>query len=269
MNKKEILVNKDRKLASILQDFGFSFSDVNKMLRNKDIKVDGIATKQNITVCKGQTLTFFYSDQMLEKKYEKIFESDDAVIVYKYPGIETDGENGLENVLSAIAVHRLDRNTEGLLVFAKNENSANLLKKAIKNHKIYKFYLTEVVGEFKVDKTFNAYLKKNSKKAEVTVSNTKGKDFLPISTKIKSIKTTSQSSVLEIELLTGRTHQIRAHLAFLGHPIIGDGKYGKNQTNKKFHQNHQKLACFRLVFDDIGLESLNLRTFEKFPKWFV
>ena len=88
-----------------------------------------------------------------------------------------------------------------------------------------------------------------------------------IQTKIQTIKSGRESSLLKIELLTGKTHQIRAHLAFLGHPIIGDGKYGKNVDNKKFGQKWQKLACFLLKFDEVGVESLNYKQFKKLPAW--
>jgi len=74
--------------------------------------------------------------------------------------------------------------------------------------------------------------------------------------------------MLEVELLTGKTHQIRAHLSYLGHPIIGDGKYGKNEINKKFQKNRQKLACFKLKFDFVGINELNGKVFERFPSWY-
>ncbi len=267
MIKKEAIVEKQKKLISFVQDFGFSYSDVNKMLRNKDVRVNGKVERQNVVLNMGDNVTFFYSPDMLEKKFEVVFESEDALIVYKSAGIETAGENGLEKVLNAIAVHRLDRNTEGLMVFAKNEKTTKILENAFKNHKIHKFYVTEVVGKFQTDKTYDANLLKYSEKAEVKIFQNQVKGSVPISTKIKTVKAGEESSVLEVELLTGKTHQIRAHLAFLGHAIVGDGKYGKNENNKKFQQNRQKLACFMLKFDFLGIESLDFSTFKKFPKW--
>ncbi len=267
MNKKELIVEKSKKIVQILQDFGFSYGDACKLMRNKDVKVDGQRIKDNILVQPGQVVTVFFEDGLLEKKCDKVFEDDDVLIVFKHAGIETDGENGLSSVLKLTAVHRLDRNTEGLVMFAKNEKAAKLLEKAIKNRQIHKFYLAEVVGEFKVDGTFNAFLVKDAQKAEVKIFDKPQKDALPISTKIKTLKSSGQSSILQVELLTGRTHQIRAHLAYLGHPIVGDGKYGKNETNKKFHENRQKLACFCLKFDFVGIEGLNFQQFEMLPSW--
>lgn len=269
MNKKTLLVEKDKKIVSVIQDFGFSFADVNKMLRNKDIKVNGRSVKENMTVNVGDEVTFFYSDNMLQKKFETVFEDEDVIVVYKNAGIESDGEKGLEKVLNAIAVHRLDRNTEGLMVFAKNQSSAKLLLSAFKQKLVHKTYVAEVVGSLNTDQKYTAYLVKDSQNAKVWISEQKSREATVIETYIKTLKAGAQSSLVEVELLTGKTHQIRAHLAHLGHAIIGDGKYGKNENNKKFQQNRQKLACFRLKFDFVGIKSLNYVEFRKEPKWFV
>jgi 23S rRNA pseudouridine955/2504/2580 synthase len=269
MNKKEIIVEKNKKLVTFLQDFGFSFADVNKMLRAKDVKVNGRSEKNNIMLSEGDVVTFFYSDQMLGKKFETVFESDNVLIVYKKAGIETAGANGLEGAISnVIAVHRLDRNTEGLVVFAKNEQTAEKLLSAFKNKMVQKFYLTEVVGDFDCkNMLFEAFLTKNSKDSFVKISDKPLLGSVKIQTKIDTLKHGSQSSVLKVELLTGKTHQIRAHLAFLGHPIIGDGKYGKNEDNKKFGQPHQVLACYKIAFDNVGIDEINGKTFERYPAW--
>lgn len=267
MIKKELIVEKDKKIVSLLQDFGFSFVDVNKMLRNKDVRVDNIVTKQNVVVKAGQKLAFFYNDKMLEKKYETVFEDEDVLIVYKSAGIETDGENGLSNHLNVFAVHRLDRNTEGLVIFAKNDKTKQKLEKSFKNHKIHKFYIAEVVGKFDTNKRYDAYLLKDAQKAKVEILEDAKKGSQRISMNVRTLKSGEESSLLEIELFTGKTHQIRSHLAFLGHQIIGDGKYGKNEINKKFKQNRQKLACFCLKFDFVEIEGVNHKEFKKFPKW--
>lgn len=270
MIKKEIIVEKDKKLVDLLQDYGFSYADVNKMFRNKDVKLNGKPQRQNVQLSAGDSVVFFYIPEMLEKKYKKVFESDDAVVVYKSAGIEVEGEKGLESVLNAIAVHRLDRNTEGLMVFAKNQTTAKKLENAFKNSAVHKYYIAEVVGNLNTPKkTFSAYLQKDSDASLVKVFQNPVKGAVEIKTSIKTLKNAAESSMVEVELLTGKTHQIRAHLAFLGHPIIGDGKYGKNEINKKFQQKRQKLACFKLKFDFLGVESLNYQLFELKPSWFV
>jgi len=269
MIKKEIIVEKDRKIINVLQDYGFSFADVSKMLRNKDVRINGKATKENVVVCCGDVVTFYYSEAMLDKKYEILFENDDVYIVFKNAGIESAGEKGIEGVLKgAIAVHRLDRNTEGLLVFAKNNTVAEKLKSAFEKRFVHKYYLAEVIGEMKEkNKLFKAYLLKDAENSFVTINEKKENGAVEILTKVDTLKAGKESSLVQVELLTGKTHQIRAHLAFLGHAIIGDGKYGKNENNKKFQQKRQKLACFKLKFDFVGVESLDFKEFVKYPKW--
>ena len=269
MLKKDIIVEKDKKLVNLLQDYGFSFADVNKMLRNKDVKINGKATRDNVAVHMGEIVTFYYSADMLEKKYEILFEDEDVYVIYKFAGIEVEGQKGLESVLkNAIAVHRLDRNTEGLMVFAKNQIAEKKLVEAFKNHKVHKFYIAEVVGKFDVEKQiFKDFLVKDSENSSVKIYDQKVKNSVPVETKVNTIKSGAESSLVEVELITGKTHQIRAHLAFLGHAIVGDGKYGKNEINKKFKQNRQKLACFRLKFDFIDVKGLNFKEFVKKPKW--
>lgn len=262
MLRKEIIVEKDKKLVTFLQDFGFTYADVNKMLRNKDVKVNGKVERNNVLLCCGDKVVFYYQNTMLEKKYEIVFQDEQVLIVYKFAGIETAGEKGLESILNVIAVHRLDRNTEGLIVFAKNQSSAKLLEKAFKHNLVHKFYLAEVVGCFQTDKQYNAFLVKDSENSNVKIYDKEIKGAVAISTRVKTVKAGSESSLVEVELLTGKTHQIRAHLAYLGHPIIGDGKYGKNENNKKFQVFKQKLACFLIKFDYIGISSLDFKEFK-------
>ena len=138
MNKKEIIVKKNQKISVLLQDFGFSFSEVNKILRAKDVKINGKSTKENVFVDVGDVVTVFYADDMIEKKYEKVYEDESVLIVYKKQGIETDGEKGLSQILGVRAVHRLDRNTEGLVVYAKNDESEQKLLDSFKKHTVHK-----------------------------------------------------------------------------------------------------------------------------------
>ena len=267
MKKKTILVEKDRKTLDLLQDFGFSYSDSNKILRNKDLKINGKPAKPNDVARAGDEAVVYFQEDMISKRFEVVFESENVVIVYKKRDIETAGPTGIEGFLGIRAVHRLDRNTEGLVAFAKTEAAEKTLLDAFKNHNVHKFYIAEVVGKMDETRTYKAYLLKDKEKSKVEIFPSPRKDAVEISTKIKPIKPGEQSSLVEIELLTGKTHQIRAHLAYLGHPIIGDGKYGRERDNKKFNQNKQKLCCFKLIFDKIGLEELDGKTFQKNPDW--
>lgn len=269
MLKKEIIVKKSKKILDILQDYGFSFVDSAKILRAKDVKINGKSTKNNDIVLDGDVLTVFYTPQMLKKRYEVVFEGENVLIVWKNSGIETAGEQGLEDVLSAYAVHRLDRNTEGLVMFAKNEKTKEKLENAFKNDKIHKNYLAEVVGECVLPpKIYEAFLVKDENLSLVKIFDKEVKNSVKIKTYIQPEKIGKQTSVLKIGLLTGKTHQIRAHLAHLGYPIVGDGKYGIGEINKKFKQKTQKLACFSLKFDFLGISEIDGKVFEKFPDWY-
>lgn len=268
MQKKEFIVKKSKKIIDLLQDFGFGFADANRILRAKDVKINKKATKNNVFVEEGDEVVVFYSPEMLSKKYETIFEGENVLIVWKNAGIETAGDQGLESVLDAIAVHRLDRNTEGLVVFAKNQQTAEKLERAFKIGLVHKEYLAEVIGNCGLlAKTYEAYLLKIEEKSMVKIFDKPVENAVKIKTQIECVKSGDQTSVLKIGLLTGKTHQIRAHLAHLGYPIVGDGKYGIGEINKKFNQKTQKLACFRLKFDFLDIEEINNKEFIKYPSW--
>lgn len=270
MIRKEIIVEKTTKILKLLQDYGFSFYDVSKMLRQKDVKINGKVVKSgNDNANEGDVVVFFFNDEVLKKKYDVVFEDDDVAVVYKHQGIETAGEKGLEKMLNLIAVHRLDRNTEGIVVFAKNEETEKKLISAFKNDKIHKHYCAEVSGKFLTDKKeFSAYLVKDSENSFVKIYKNKVPNSVLIKTIFQTVKVGQQTSLIDVELLTGKTHQIRAHLAFLGYPIIGDGKYGREDVNKKFNQSKQKLCCYSLKFDYVGIRSLDFMEFTSKPDWF-
>ena len=163
--------------------------------------------------------------------------------------------------------HRLDRNTTGLVLFAKNEDSLNILLDKFKNHEIRKKYLALVYGIPKVKKArLEAYLFKDNKKSIVYISDNFKTGYSKIITSYSVIKEyDNNSSLLEVEIETGKTHQIRAHLAHIGYPIIGDGKYGINPVNKDFGFKFQQLKAYELTFnfqtDAKYLNYLNGKTF--------
>ncbi len=266
MQKIEFEVKKKDKLLNVLCAQGFSYSHACKLLRNKDVKVDEVRVKENIDVFEGSVVTAFYPDGTIKENFEIVYQDENIICVNKGKGIEVEGKDGLEGkIKGAIAVHRLDRNTEGLLVMAKNKFAEEELLKAFKNHSITKKYLAEVVGNtnFKGE-IYKAYIEKDSKTSFVKVFPNSKKNRQEIITAFKTVKSGGATSMVECTLLTGRTHQIRAHLAFLGHHIVGDGKYGTNENNRKFKAKTQSLVCHYLKLDGLGvhLEYLNGKEFK-------
>ncbi|MBR3133159.1 MAG: hypothetical protein IKG42_03705 [Clostridia bacterium] len=156
------------------------------------------------------------------------------------------------------------------MIYAKDPETLSILLQKFKNKEIQKEYICTVHGILKQkEATLEDYLFKDSKKSTVYISSTPKKGYQKIITKYKVISEDKKTntSKLQIELITGRTHQIRAHLAYIGHPIIGDGKYGNNQINKKLGAKHQKLDSNKLTFTfttpSEKIEYLNHKTISK------
>lgn len=271
MEKLTITTSKRDKILNILSSYGFSYSYASKLLRNKDVRIDDIKIKDNIMVDNGSVITVFYNKEFLnEKEIEIIYQDENVVIVNKPTNIEVVGNEGLEKKLNALAVHRLDRNTTGLTILAKNKASQKILLDAFKNHNVAKKYLAEVVGKTNYKNyLMKAYLVKDAKQSFVKIYEKEEKGSVEIKTIFNTIKSNPTSSIIDCTLITGKTHQIRASLSYLGHPIIGDGKYGKNEDNKKFKQKTQRLHCYYLKFENLKepLKYLNNKEFISKPSW--
>ena len=242
-----------------------------KLLRKKDIKVNNKRVNTNVTIHTGDIITVYISYSNL---LQIVYEDDNILVVNKPTKLEVTGTNSLTSLVHKkynsssfqyMPCHRLDRNTTGLVLFAKNKTALDILNKKFKNHEIEKHYLALVYGIPKKETLkMEAYLFKDSKKSLVYISDSFKKGYKKIITYYNIIKKYENSSVLDIQIETGRTHQIRAHLAHIGHPIIGDGKYGINKINKEFGSKFQQLVAYKLVFNfktDSGiLNYLNNKT---------
>lgn len=251
---KKITNKKNQKLSKFLAgELSINYNQIQKIIRNKDVKISGARVSKDVDLEIGQEIEVF----LPEEKHEIIFENDDIVVAFKKRNLETINDAGDDFItklskqlnVSLFAVHRLDRNTEGLVVFAKNVDAKNSLDKAIKERKIKKFYLAKVVGvPEKEQDNLVAYLKKDEKNSRVYISDTQEKGYEIIKTNYKLISHDDIFSVLEVELVTGKTHQIRAHLSHIGLPILGDEKYGNSEINKKYNKKYQCLCAYKLVF---------------------
>lgn len=284
--------NDEKKLNNVLQkEFpALSLNTIYKALRKKDIRVNNVRINENITLHTGDIVKVFIADEFLftDKSNNAskvsckstyipvIYEDSNILIVDKPSEIEVTGDNSLTTVLSAkygftiYPCHRLDRNTTGLTLFAKNKQSEQILFGKFKNHEIEKHYICRVYGvPPKKHAILNDYLFKDNKKSMVYISNTHKKGYQNISTEyfVLSSNKSNNTSILEVILHTGRTHQIRAHLAYIGYPIIGDGKYGRNDINKQFKCKTQNLCSYKMRFnftsDSQQLEYLSGKEFEK------
>ena len=151
-------------------------------------------------------------------------------------------------------VNRLDRNTTGLLLFGKTLNALQQLGEGIRERSIEKYYRAIVAGELQEELELKGYLLKDEKTNKVSYhkEQVEGSDY--IETGVKPIQSKNGLTLVEIHLVTGKTHQIRLHLSTIGHPILGDMKYGDERINKKYYDshkvNHQLLHAYRLEFPD-------------------
>lgn len=270
MEKFEIKIKKNQKIRDFLLNYGFSKPITNQIIKNKDIKFDGKRLCEDDMVFAGQTVVVFAPEKP-SARFSVIFEDENVIVLDKGCDIEVQGKDSLESAIpGSIAVHRLDRNTTGVMIIAKNDEVAEALKQAFKDKTVQKTYVCEVFGRpnFKGE-VQKAYLVKDANRSEVKIYPNFVQKSVLIETKFKTVKVGEQTSLVTAELLTGRTHQIRAQLAYLGFPIIGDGKYGKNEINRKFKEKYQKLHCFSLKIKKINkkFEYLQNKEFISKPEW--
>lgn len=250
----------NKKVSDILYSSfnGLTKNTLYKAFRKKDVRINNIKISEDKIVHIGDEITIYIVDDLLFKQFkiEKIYEDENILAINKPTNLEVVGDNSLTQILSkeysfVAPCHRLDRNTTGLVLFAKNQSTLDTLLEKFKKHEIEKHYLAKVYGIPKVkSQKLTAYLFKDNKKSLVYISDIPKKGYTKIETSYTVLKSNIEEnySILDVELLTGKTHQIRAHLAHIGHPIIGDGKYGINEINKKFGCSTQQLCSYIIKF---------------------
>ncbi len=250
---KEFIADKNRKLSKLalyhLEDL--SFSSFMKALRKKDVKVNGKRVSQDITLSVGDKVEIFYCSTFVEK-YQILYKDENVLVINKYSGhtAESVYEQIKKDYDTAGFIHRLDRNTSGIMIFSLNPTAESELLKGFKERNFDKKYTTTVVGKMpKKEDVLTAYLVKDKDSSLVKIYNKKVQGSVLIKTGYKVIEENKDTSKLEITLYTGKTHQIRAHLAHIGNPILGDGKYGDFEMNKKYNLTEQQLSATQLTLN--------------------
>ena len=246
-----------------------------------------------MVLCEGDTVQLFIREEFfdspsaddsalsrIEPKLNIVYEDENIMLLNKRPGVlvheDTAGnENTLIMHVKAYLVqkgeydpedeqsfapslcNRIDRNTGGIVIAAKNAAALREMNEHIKQGDIGKFYMCAVHGRLeKKSATLKGWLFKDSKTNKVYVTDEKQKGSKEIITAYRVVGEKKDSSLLEVNLITGRTHQIRAHMSHIGHPLIGDGKYGINRDDRAKGYKYQALYAYRLCFnmkDDSGL----------------
>ena len=284
-----------------------------KLMRKKRIKLNGAKTEPNVKLNEGDVFRFYLSDELLSKGGEKendfrnvpselniIYEDENILLCDKPVGmvVHEDNDNTSDTLINRIKCYlwkngeyipeqeqsfvpalcnRIDRNTGGIVIAAKNAESLRVLNQKIRDRELVKLYLCVVSGKPKNSSALlTAYLKKLSDENRVLISDKPQPGFLTIKTKYHVLESIGSQSLVEVDLLTGRTHQIRAHFAHVGHALMGDGKYGSNKINKQYGYNWQALYSYKLRFEFTTpageLEYLNGREFtvpDREQIWFV
>lgn len=265
---------------------GLPMSLMYKFIRTKKIKVGGKRTDGKYMLSEGDVIDLYIKDEFfdspendkgalthIEPKIDVVYEDENIILVNKRPGVVVhEDKDARDNTLimhiqaylykkgeydptgelsfAPALCNRIDRNTGGIVVAAKNAAALREMNEKIKNNEISKFYLCAVKGIMpKKSDTLTGYLIKDSATNTVTVYDRKVKDAKNIITKYRVLAEKNGNSLLEVELVTGRTHQIRAHMAHIGHPLLGDGKYGVNRGEKRDGYKYQALYAYRIRFD--------------------
>ena len=297
VNKNDAGQRLDKFLSKAVK--GMPQSLMYKYIRTKKIKVNRKRTEEKYMLVEGDEIQLFIKDEFFDSpekdtgalasikpKLEIVYEDDNIILCNKRPGVLVhEDKEGKENTLiihiqaylcqkgeydptseqsfAPALCNRIDRNTGGIVIAAKNANALRIMNEKIKNNEISKFYMCAVHGVMKEkQKTLTGFLRKDSKNNTVEVSDRRLPGSKEIITKYKVIAEKGGNSLLEVELVTGRTHQIRAHMSHIGHPLLGDGKYGVNRDAKRGGYKYQALCSYYLEFDTDGFFSyLNGRAF--------
>lgn len=280
-----------------------------KSIRKKDIKCNGKRCEISTRLVPGDVLTLYLKDEFFQQEEKQfdfmkapkgltvLYEDAHLLILDKKPGliVHPDEQYHFDSLIARVKrylyekgeyhpdqetsfapalVNRIDRNTGGIVMAAKTAQALRVLNQKVKDRELHKGYLAVVVGTLREKAgLLTGFLEKNEAQNRVYISRRPSPAGKSIRTKYRVLQEKQDFSLVEVELLTGRTHQIRAHFASIGHPLAGDGKYGKNQVNEKIGFPYQALYSYKLRFDFTTpaqeLDYLNGMAFQAENIWFL
>ncbi len=257
-----------------------------RYIRIKRIKRNGKRTQNNQILAAGDLVELYINDEFFPPEADSplsflaagqeltiVYEDENLLLADKEPGLvvheDESGERdtligriqrylyekkeydpAAENSFAPALCNRIDRNTGGIVIAAKNAATLRVMNSLIRDRLVQKYYLCVVFGHLSPPSaTLKNYLLKDEREKQVTVFDRPHPDAKTALTKYRVVAENDRFSLLEIELLTGRTHQIRAQLAHAGHPLLGDAKYGTAAQNKGTGWRYQALCAYQLVFD--------------------
>ena len=257
-----------------------------KYIRLKRIKRNGKGTKRDVRLVEGDVLQLYINDEFFERPTEEnawlkiatprldiVYEDENILLADKKPGVlcHSAGEWSWDTLISNIQAYlrqsgewdpkaenaftpalcnRIDRNTGGIVIAAKNAETLRIINEKIRDREIDKRYLCITLGRPRpLEGEVSCFLLKDEQKKQVSVYHRPVPGGKTAVTRYRTLETRGELSLLEVELLTGRTHQIRATMADLGCPLLGDGKYGDGRANRRYGETRQALYSYRLTFD--------------------
>lgn len=261
---------------------------IKEAMKKRDVRVDDVRISGDVRVREGQEIRVFWPKSVVSGRQQEkalpmpeiVFEDEHVLLINKPQGLQSQNEDNPlagDSALTRVAAylkskaentdclhlcHRLDVQTGGLLLFAKDDAAFESAMQAFSERSFRKFYTCRVKGcPAKREAVMHAYLRKDAQISRVSVTDYPARGAMEITTGYRVIEG-GERALLEVELITGRTHQIRAHLAHIGHPILGDDKYGDRLLNRQLGLKRQQLWATRLVFEAEGaLSYLNGRSF--------
>ena len=289
----------------LMEEFpALSVGRLNKALRENKIKLNGKKQPLSTRVQVGDQIKLFIPDAQLGLvdpegpaflrcpfPAKVVYEDEYLLIANKPAGLPVDDEGDGDSLISRVMLHlynkgefnpdkdfaphlchRLDTGTSGLVLVAKTSETLDLLTRLIRDRSIKKEYLCVTFGRPRPEAaTLTGYLAKDAKLGHVQIFENARPDAKPIETRYETLAVSGRLALLRVELITGRTHQIRAHMASIGCPILGDSKYGNNSANRELKLKYQALCAWRLTFPTLSfpqLAGISGKTFRVEQPWY-